>query len=100
MTTAGEPVVLGATSTMAAVSTGDTTTGEATAVSARPLITDLADAPLDVPVALRREADGLLHPDATAITDMRTGAVTALGAKHIARKGSKVLGHIGARGTA
>src|SRR5579859_1932460 len=38
--------------------------------------------------------------DATAITDMRTGAMTAIGAKHLARKGSKVLGHIGARGTA
>ena len=38
--------------------------------------------------------------DATAITDMRTGAVTALGAKYLARKGSKILGHIGARGTA
>jgi len=38
--------------------------------------------------------------DATAITDMRTGALTALGAKHLARKSSKVLGHIGARGTA
>jgi ornithine cyclodeaminase len=38
--------------------------------------------------------------DATAITEMRTGAVTALGAKHLARKGSKVLGHVGARGTA
>ncbi|GAA3080391.1 ornithine cyclodeaminase family protein [Rhizobium viscosum] len=38
--------------------------------------------------------------DATVITDMRTGAVTALGARHLARKGSKVLGHIGARGTA
>ncbi|MBY2991151.1 ornithine cyclodeaminase family protein [Rhizobium leguminosarum] len=38
--------------------------------------------------------------DATVITDMRTGAVTALGAKHLARKRSKVLGHIGARGTA
>jgi ornithine cyclodeaminase len=38
--------------------------------------------------------------DATAITDMRTGAVTAIGAKHLARKGSRVLGHIGARGTA
>jgi alanine dehydrogenase len=38
--------------------------------------------------------------DATAITDMRTGAVTALGAKHLALKNSKVLGHIGARGTA
>ncbi|MFC5746847.1 ornithine cyclodeaminase family protein [Actinomadura rugatobispora] len=38
--------------------------------------------------------------DATAITEMRTGAVTALGARHLARPGSKVLGHIGARGTA
>lgn len=38
--------------------------------------------------------------DATAITDMRTGAMTAIGARHLARKGSKVLGHIGARGTA
>lgn len=38
--------------------------------------------------------------DATAITEMRTGAVTALGAKYLARKGSKSLGHIGARGTA
>ena len=38
--------------------------------------------------------------DATAITDMRTGAMTALGAKYLARKGSKILGHIGARGTA
>jgi alanine dehydrogenase len=37
--------------------------------------------------------------DATAITDMRTGAMTALGAKYLARKGSKVLGHVGARGT-
>jgi ornithine cyclodeaminase len=38
--------------------------------------------------------------DATAITDMRTGAMTAIGAKHLARRGGKVLGHIGARGTA
>jgi ornithine cyclodeaminase len=37
--------------------------------------------------------------DATAITDMRTGAMTAIGAKYLAREGSKVLGHIGARGT-
>jgi ornithine cyclodeaminase len=37
--------------------------------------------------------------DASDITDMRTGAVTALGAKHLARRDSKVLGHIGARGT-
>ena len=38
--------------------------------------------------------------DATVITDMRTGAVTALGARHLARRGSQILGHIGARGTA
>ena len=38
--------------------------------------------------------------DATAITDMRTGAMTAIGARHLARKSSRVLGHIGARGTA
>jgi alanine dehydrogenase len=38
--------------------------------------------------------------DASGITDMRTGAITAIGAKYLARKGSRVLGHIGARGTA
>ncbi len=38
--------------------------------------------------------------NASAITDMRTGAVTAIGAKHLARKNSKILGHVGARGTA
>jgi ornithine cyclodeaminase len=38
--------------------------------------------------------------DATAITDMRTGAMTAIGAKHLARKSSRILGHVGARGTA
>lgn len=38
--------------------------------------------------------------DASSITDMRTGALTALGARHLARPGSKVLAHIGARGTA
>jgi len=38
--------------------------------------------------------------DASAITDMRTGAMTAIGAKYLARKDCKVLGHIGARGTA
>ena len=38
--------------------------------------------------------------EAGGITDMRTGAVTAVGAKYLARKDSKILGHIGARGTA
>ena len=37
--------------------------------------------------------------DAAGLTDMRTGAVTAIGAKHLARKSSRILGHIGARGT-
>ncbi len=38
--------------------------------------------------------------DATGITEMRTGAMTALGAKYLAPKNPKVLGHIGSRGTA
>ncbi len=38
--------------------------------------------------------------DATAITEMRTGAVTALGARHLARPDARVLGHVGSRGTA
>lgn len=38
--------------------------------------------------------------DGPHLTGMRTRAVTAVGAKHLARPGSKVLAHIGARGTA
>ncbi len=38
--------------------------------------------------------------DASGITDMRTGAITAIGAKYLARKRSRVLAHVGARGTA
>jgi alanine dehydrogenase len=38
--------------------------------------------------------------DATSLTDMRTGAMSALGAKYLARRDSRILGHIGARGTA
>jgi len=38
--------------------------------------------------------------DAAGLTDMRTGAVTAIGARHLARRDSRVLGHVGARGTA
>lgn len=38
--------------------------------------------------------------DATLITEARTGAMTAVGAKHLARQDAKILGHIGARGTA
>ena len=38
--------------------------------------------------------------DATMITEARTGAMTAVGARYLARKDSRVLGHVGARGTA
>ncbi len=38
--------------------------------------------------------------DAAGITDMRTGALTAIGAKYLAPRNPKRLGHIGARGTA
>jgi alanine dehydrogenase len=38
--------------------------------------------------------------DASGITGMRTGAVTVVGAKYLARKDTKVLGHVGAHGTA
>ena len=37
--------------------------------------------------------------DASSLTNMRTGAMTALGGKYLAAKTSKVLGHVGARGT-
>ncbi|MDX6470084.1 MAG: hypothetical protein QOF75_1887, partial [Gaiellaceae bacterium] len=37
--------------------------------------------------------------DASDLTAMRTGALTALGARYLARKGSRVLGHVGARGS-
>jgi alanine dehydrogenase len=38
--------------------------------------------------------------DATEITERRTGAVTAIGARLLARRSARVLGHLGARGTA
>jgi alanine dehydrogenase len=38
--------------------------------------------------------------DGTMITEARTGAMTAVGAKYLARSDSKALGHVGARGTA
>lgn len=52
---------------------------------------NLMDARTGVPIAVI---------DASSITDMRTGAVTAIGAKHLAPANPRVLGHIGARGTA
>ncbi|MGH7153622.1 MAG: ornithine cyclodeaminase family protein [Acetobacteraceae bacterium] len=38
--------------------------------------------------------------DATALTWMRTGAVTCVGALHLANPTSRILAHLGARGTA
>ena len=38
--------------------------------------------------------------DATFITEARTGAMTAVGARYLARLDAKILGHAGARGTA
>lgn len=38
--------------------------------------------------------------NATAITEMLTGAVTAIGAKYLTPSRPRVLGHVGARGTA
>jgi alanine dehydrogenase len=51
----------------------------------------LMDPATGVPVAIL---------DATAITEMRTGAVTAIGAEHLARRDSRTLAQIGVRGTA
>ncbi len=51
----------------------------------------LYDAETGVPVAI---------VDATLITWMRTGAVTAVGAKYLACENPRVLGHIGSRGSA
>jgi alanine dehydrogenase len=38
--------------------------------------------------------------DATDLTTERTGAVTGIGARHLAPRTARVIGHIGARGTA
>jgi len=38
--------------------------------------------------------------DATMITAARTGAMTTVGARHLACRDSRILGHVGARGTA
>lgn len=38
--------------------------------------------------------------DATVLTWLRTGAVTGIGARHLARTDSRIVGHVGARGTA
>ena len=51
----------------------------------------LYDAGTGVPLAVM---------DATMITACRTGAMTAVGARYLARPDSRVLGHVGARGTA
>ncbi|MGE0006490.1 MAG: ornithine cyclodeaminase family protein [Parvibaculaceae bacterium] len=47
-----------------------------------------------------RTGSPLCIMDATDLTWLRTGAVTGIGARRLAAPGSKVLAHIGARGTA
>ncbi|MBW3602635.1 MAG: ornithine cyclodeaminase family protein [Actinobacteria bacterium] len=56
-----------------------------------PALVTLYDPDTGVPLAV---------VDATALTSARTGAVTALGARHLARRDARVLGHVGTRGTA
>lgn len=51
----------------------------------------LLDPATGIPVAIM---------DATLITACRTGAMTAVGAKYLARPDARILGHVGARGTA
>ncbi|HKP19204.1 MAG TPA: ornithine cyclodeaminase family protein [Gaiellaceae bacterium] len=51
----------------------------------------LYDAHTGMPVAI---------VDAATLTAMRTGALTALGARYLARPDVRVLGHVGSRGTA
>ena len=52
---------------------------------------EIVDAVAGVPLAII---------DATFITAARTGAMTAVGARVLARPDARVLGHAGARGTA
>lgn len=56
-----------------------------------PALVTLLDPDTGVPLAI---------VDGTLITSARTGALTAIGARHLARRDSRVLGHLGARGTA
>jgi alanine dehydrogenase len=51
----------------------------------------LLDPATGIPVAIM---------DATLITACRTGAMTAVGAKYLANPDARILGHVGARGTA
>lgn len=51
----------------------------------------LYDAGTGIPLAIM---------DATMITACRTGAMTTVGARYLARPDARVLGHVGARGTA
>lgn len=56
-----------------------------------PALVALFDPDTGVPLAI---------VDGTLITSARTGALTAIGARHLARRDSRVLGHLGSRGTA
>ncbi|MBW3604754.1 MAG: ornithine cyclodeaminase family protein [Actinobacteria bacterium] len=60
-------------------------------LSSEPALVALFDPDTGVPLAI---------VDGTLITSARTGALTAIGARHLARRDSRVLGHLGSRGTA
>ena len=70
---------------------GDFVNNHRLGLSSEPALLCLFDPDTGIPRAIL---------DATSLTAMRTGAMTALGGKYLARGGSRVLGHIGARGTA
>ena len=70
---------------------GDFVDNHVRGLPSEPALLLLIDPETGVPVAIL---------DATAITEIRTGAVTAIGAEHLAPAGARTLGHIGARGTA
>ena len=70
---------------------GDFVDNHLRGLPSEPALLLLIDPETGVPVAIL---------DATAITEIRTGAVTAIGAEHLAPAGARTLGHIGARGTA
>jgi len=70
---------------------GDYVENHAVGLPSELALVTLYDPRTGVPVAI---------VDGTEITERRTGALTALGARELARPGSRVLAHLGSRGTA
>jgi alanine dehydrogenase len=70
---------------------GDFVSNYATGLPSELGLLSLYDPQTGVPLAIM---------DATMITACRTGAMTAVGARYLARPDARVLGHVGARGSA